>query len=152
MLPACNERLLTPVVTEAQASRFVQDPDFVGNALSLVDTRNLPASTTDIVFDPLEHAWFSSREGYLFRYDGTRIWSYALGANAIMDLEMLEELVVIDVSGDGMIGTADILNVIADLGCNIFEPDCYESDFNFNTTVGTDDLLMILANFGQDVM
>lgn len=68
------------------------------------------------------------------------------------DVEVLEELVVIDVSGDGMIGTADILNVIADFGCNIFEPECYESDFNFNTTVGTDDLLMILANFGQNVM
>ena len=91
VLPACNERLLTPVVTEAQASRFVQDPDFVGNALSLVDTRNLPESTTDIVFDPLEHAWFSSREGHLFRYDGTRIWSYALGASAIMDLEMSDD-------------------------------------------------------------
>ncbi len=68
------------------------------------------------------------------------------------DVEVLDELVVIDVSGDGMIGTSDILNVIADFGCNIFEPECYESDFNFNTTVGTDDLLMILANFGQNVM
>ncbi|MGC6531659.1 MAG: hypothetical protein ACON34_01515 [Flavobacteriales bacterium] len=68
------------------------------------------------------------------------------------DVEVLDELVVIDVSGDGMFGTSDILNVIADFGCNIFEPECYESDFNFNTTVGTDDLLMILANFGQNVM
>ena len=67
VLPACSERVLSPVVTEAQASRFVQDPDFVGNALTLVDTRNLPESTTHIVFDPLEHAWFSSREGHLFR-------------------------------------------------------------------------------------
>lgn len=68
------------------------------------------------------------------------------------DVEVLDELVVIDVSGDGMIGTTDLLNVIADFGCNIFEPDCYESDFNFNTVVGSDDLLLILANFGQNVM
>lgn len=103
-MPAPSETELTPEVTQVLLSAFAPDADFTGNALSLSDARNLPASTTDIVFDPLEHAWFSSREGHLYRFDGQQLWSYTLGAEAIMDLEMTEDgLLYLATEGQGIV-------------------------------------------------
>jgi hypothetical protein len=50
-----------------------------------------------------------------------------------------------DITGDGIIGSADILELISAYGCLI---DC-SIDFTSNGTTDVNDLLFLLINFGE---
>lgn len=64
------------------------------------------------------------------------------------DIEVVaDELIIIDVNGDGTVNTSDLLAVIANFGCY----ECYDLDFNYDGYTNTSDLLMIIANFGVSI-
>ena len=51
-----------------------------------------------------------------------------------------------DINGDGMVGAADLLSLLANWGpC---ETGCCPADLDGNGTVGASDLLILLANWG----
>ncbi|MCH8823532.1 MAG: right-handed parallel beta-helix repeat-containing protein [Planctomycetes bacterium] len=75
------------------------------------------------------------------------------GAPVVVDMgayeyqfDPVEQIKIADISGDGVVGTLDLLSLLAEWG--LCEKGCCIADFNDDGFVVTSDLLFLLANWG----